>query len=143
MSILGNNYEEVIYSFTKQQWKPLIDLIPIIEKTEKFGEVGGGDQDDEGVFTLPYFIPSQVVVRFEEIVYCIPIIINFDWGTWDEGRKILNKNDFNFDTIDIPTKCKLITAIVRNNRFCDGALVSAFESGIILKILKSIAKQIS
>ena len=32
-------------------------------------------------------------------------------------------NDFNFNTIEIPTICKIITAIVRNNRFCDGALV--------------------
>lgn len=141
MDTLGDDYVEVINSFTKQQWKPLIDLIPIIEKTESFGEVSGGDQDDEGVFTLPYFIPSQVVVQFEEIVYSIPIIINFEWGAWDEGRKMLNNNDFNFDTIDIPTKCKLITAIVRNNRFCDGALVGAFESGVILKVLKSIKVQ--
>jgi hypothetical protein len=143
MDILGNDYDDVINSYKKEQWKPLLDLISIIEKTEKFGEIGGGEQDEEGVFTLPYFIPSHVVVRFEKIVYSIPIIINFDWGAWDEGRKMLSNKDFDFDTIDIPTKCKLITAIVRNNRFCDGVLVGAFESGIILKVLKSLEKQIS
>ena len=55
----------------------------------------------------------------------------------------MNDKNFNFDSIDIPTMCKIITAIVRNNRFCDGALVSAFESGLILKILKSIKHQIN
>jgi len=73
----------------------------------------------------------------------LPIIISFDWGAWEEGRKIASNDDFDFDTLDIPEKCKLITAIVRNNRFCDGVLVSAFESGLILRILKSIEKQIA
>ncbi len=53
-----------------------------------------------------------------------------------------NDKNFDFDSVDIPTKCKLITAIVRNDRFCEGALVSAFESGLILKILKSIKRQL-
>jgi hypothetical protein len=53
---------------------------------------------------------------------------------WDEGRKMLNDTHFNYDTIDIPTKCKLITMIICSNRFSDGALVSAFETGLILKL---------
>jgi hypothetical protein len=51
--------------------------------------------------------------------------------------------NFDFDTVDLLTKCKLITAIVRNDRFCEGALVSAFNSGLILRILKSIKKDVS
>lgn len=50
---------------------------------------------------------------------------------------------FDFDSADLIKKCKLITAIVRNDRFCEGALVSAFESGLILKILKSIEKTVN
>ena len=73
----------------------------------------------------------------------MPIIISFDWGAWEEGRELTSNDEFDFDTLDIPEKCKLITAIVRNDRFCDGALVSAFESGLISRILKSIEKQIA
>ena len=51
--------------------------------------------------------------------------------------------NFDFDSTDLITKCKLITAIVRNDRFCEGALVAAFESGLILKILKSMEKEVS
>jgi hypothetical protein len=40
------------------------------------------------------------------------------------------------------TKCKLITAIVRNDRFCDGALIQAFECGLMLRIIKTIKKQV-
>ena len=73
----------------------------------------------------------------------MPIIISFDWGAWEKGREIASNDDFDFDTLDLPTKCKLITAIARNDRFCEGALVSSFESGLILRILKSIEKKIA
>jgi len=91
---------------------------------------------------FPYCIPAPIVSQFVEIVYSLPIIISFDWGAWEKGRKIASDENFDFDTLDVPTKCKLITVIVRNDRFCECALVSAFESGMILKILKSIEKQV-
>ncbi|MDA3912175.1 MAG: DUF6508 domain-containing protein [Bacteroidales bacterium] len=77
---------------------------------------------------------SSIVSRFHKIVYDLPIVITFNWNMWDEGRKMLNDTHFNYDTIDIPTKCKLITMIICSNRFSDGALVSAFETGLILKL---------
>jgi hypothetical protein len=72
----------------------------------------------------------------------MPIVIKFNWPEWEEGRRIANDANFDYDTIDIPTKCKLITAIVRNDRFNDGALIMAFESGWILKVLRSIERQL-
>ena len=132
-----NNYKEQIHAFTQQDWKPLIELIPKVESTSKFGE-----WEEENIL-FPDCIEAPIVSQFLHIVYRLPIIISFDWGAWEEGRKIASNDDFDLDTLDLPAKCKLITAIVRNNRFCDGVLVSAFESGLILRILKSIEKQIA
>ena len=33
-----NNYKEQILAFTQQDWQPLIELIPKVESTSKFGE---------------------------------------------------------------------------------------------------------
>jgi len=138
-----NNYREKLYAFTHQDWRPLIELIPKIESISKFGEMAGGEKDEKGIIQFPYMIQAPIISEFLEIVYSLPIIISFDWGAWNEGRKIANDENFDFDTLDLSIKCKLITAIVRNDRFCEGALVSAFESGLILRILKSIEKQIA
>ncbi len=131
-----------INAYTLKDWQPLFALIPRIESTSTFGECVGGDKNEKGYFQLPYIVPGQVVSQFCEIVYGIPIVIGFDWGSWSEGREILSDTNVDFDTCDLVTKCKLITAIVRNDRFCEGALVSAFKSGLILKILKSIEKEV-
>lgn len=137
------NRRDKINAFTHQDWQPLLALIPKIENTSNFGEWSGGNKGEEGVIQVPYCVPAPIVSQFLEIVYAIPIIISFDWGAWDEGRTIASDENFDFDATDLLTKCKLITAIVRNDRFCEGALVSAFESGLMLKILKSIEKEVS
>ncbi len=143
MMLTEENYREKIDSYSKTEWAPLIELIPKIEKTKKFGKMYGGEIDENDVMTMPYWEKSDIVSQFCTIVYNIPIIIEFEWSSWDEGRKIASNENFDLDTIDIPTKCKLITAIVRNDRFCDGALIAAFKSGLILKILKSIERQLT
>lgn len=137
-----NNYVKNINSFSLNRWKPLLDLIPAIEKSKNFGEMPGGTKNEEGTITFPHWIPEPVVIQCIEIVYEMPIIINFAWSTWDEGRNLLRGKNFDFDTVDIPTKCKIITAIVRQDRFVEGTLVSAFESGLILRLLISIRKQL-
>lgn len=139
MILKNHNYIETINGFSDLDWRPLLDLIPEIEKKE----IEGAENDEKGVITMSYLVEPSLVSRFQKIVYDLPIMISFDWGSWDEGRKMVNDKDFDFDSIDIPKKCKIITAIVRNNRFCEGVLVSAFESGLILKILKSIKCQLN
>jgi hypothetical protein len=132
-----------INSFTKDDWLPLFNLIPEIIKSKEFGRIDEErDFRKTGIFHLEPYIKGEIVRKFLEIVYEIPIIIDFDWSSWDEGRRIVSNETFDFDSIDIPTKCKIITAIVRNDRFCDGVLIDAFESGLMLKILYSIKRQV-
>lgn len=139
-----NEKEQIdkINALTLEQWEPLLMLIPKIEKASKFGEWAGGKRDESGVVELPYLVPDSIVDQFLRLVYDIPVTIGFDWVSWDEGRKIARDESFDLDSTDLITKCKLITAIVRSNRFCEGALADAFGSGLILKILKSIEKEI-
>ncbi len=143
MRILNEaNYIEAIKSYTYEDWKPLLNLIPKIEQAKSFGESVGGGMDKDGVYHIPNWSSAEIVYEFQKIVYEIPIVIDFNWGGWDEGRKMAGDENFDFDTVDIPTKCRLITAFVRNDRFCEGALSGAFERGTILRIFKSIKRQL-
>jgi hypothetical protein len=142
MVLAEESYIETINGYTKQQWKPLLELIPFIENAPNFGEFEESQSIADGIHTFTYRSVSDLVSKFLEIVYAIPVIIDFDWGSWVEGIRIAKDIGFNYDTIDIPTKCKLITTFVRNDRFFEGALVEVFESGLMLKILKSIENQI-
>lgn len=143
MMLTEENYKESITALSTKDWKVLFDLIPEIEKTLEFGKMHIAEANADGTKQFPHWQEAPVVSKFRNAVYEIPIIINFDWSSWDEGAQMASDKDFNFDNIDIPTKCKLITAIIRNDRFCEGALLSAFESGLILRIVKSLLKSFS
>ena len=61
-------------------------------------------------------------------------------GEWPEGKAMLQNKSQDFDNLDLATLCKLITTIIRADRFNDGYLISRFENGTILKIIKAIKR---
>ena len=143
MPLSENNYIETISGYSKSQWQPLLDLIPEIKAKLKFSIVPKIEQDKDGVIIVPPFSAAEVVGKFQYTFEELGLMISFDWGSWIEGREILEGKSFDFDAIDIPTKCKLISMIIRNDRFCNGYLVSTFESGLMLQVLESIERQLS
>jgi hypothetical protein len=136
------NFREVINSYDRAKWEPMLALIPEIERTREFGRIAGGEQVGENVSMEMYYVPDQVVRKFTEIAYEMPVIFDFDWMSWGEGSRIAMDENFDFDMIDIPEKCKLITAFVRNDRFCEGYLIGRFRAGQVLRILRSIERQV-
>ena len=68
------------------------------------------------------------------------LVIPFNWSKWDKGREIVNNGIYkNLDTI---TLLKILTAFIRNNRFCDGALAERFKDRSIETILNEIKNNI-
>lgn len=128
--------KENIDKISKEDWKELIDLIPEILRTNIFGEVIDSSTEDE--FFFPFINPTEIVSKFHKIVYDKEIVLVFDWMKWEEGKDILENGVGDYNSFDFLTLVKLITTIVRNNRFCEGYLVSKFEDGTVLKILNRI-----
>ena len=58
-----NNYKEKIHAFTQQYWQPLIELIPEIESTSKFGE---WEEEDILFFTL-----HRITNRLSIFAHCL------------------------------------------------------------------------
>jgi hypothetical protein len=135
--------KKVINSLTREDWDPLLRLIPEIDCTDNFGELGGMDMNADGSVNLPYYIPADIVIQFQNIAYDLGIVIHFDWPGWEQGQIMFRDNTFDFNSVDVFTKCKLLSAIIRADRFSDGTLIYAFQSGLILKVLKSIAREVN
>ena len=144
MIIKEKNCIEIISALTMEDWQPLLDLIPQIEGVEQFGDSTEAMKlFDQGIMVMNPYVEHEVVLKFRNIIDSMPITIDFSWPTWEEGRDMAGDENFDFNTVDIITKCKVLTAFMRNDRFCAGALIGAFESGIILKILKSFRLQLN
>lgn len=125
--------EEQMKDFDYSNLTPLFDIIPEIEKTKDFLFYQEGNY---------YPSWSPILDKFHHLVYDLKIVINFDWVNWKEATVILKDLDFDYDSLDKLTLIKLITTIVRAERFNEGFLPKCFSNGTVLKILKSLQRKI-
>ena len=100
--------------------------------------MAGGEKIEENVSTFPYWKWSDITTEFNKTVHDMKLIVSFDWPDWEEGSKLLRDHKQTFQDLDEITLCKLMTVIVRADRFSDGTLVGALEDGTISKILSAL-----
>ena len=94
---------------------------------------------------LPCFKGSEIAAQFVEQVYELGWVLDdFDWMSWDEGNRFI-EDPKALDRADIADIERLLTAHVRNDRFCEGHLGAMFDSGhltAILRQLRSIGQEV-
>ena len=127
-------------SLSKDDWAKLFNLIPKIEEADNFGTLTGGNEIFPGTFEMPSWEGTDIIREFVNIVNELKLEIDFDWMAWAEGKTMLDNKNQDFDCLDLLSLCKLLTRIIRAERFNDGYLVDNFENGNILKILKAIKR---
>lgn len=122
---------------------PLADLVPTLEAPDAdFGHWEGGSRDTDGVLQMPWFAFGPTGDAFIAAVGRGGwIIAGFDWMTWlqtDEGQALRDRPGV-VETATPDQLARLLTAIVRSDRFVEGSIVGAFESGLLTRIAKRAA----
>lgn len=116
------------FNLNKLKLNKIFKLIPKIIETDEFLIYNQSN----------YPVWAPVVDEFHQLVYDLNIIILFDWTNWKEGSLILKDVNFDYSSLDSLTLVKLITTIVRAERFNEGFLPKCFSNGTILKILNAL-----
>ena len=106
------------------------------------GEVQGGDESEPGVFRMPFVSYDRAVDSFVEAAYQHSWILrDFDWPAWAQSAEAQSLRD-DEAAIGVATAeqlARLLTVCIRQDRFVDGALLAAFQSGLILRIVERAA----
>lgn len=132
-----SEWDDAVAKLSNEDWKQIEDINSQIQAhTGAWGEIKGGEKDAEGRIQMPYADHNPLIYSLLDVLDDKNLMIPFDWSEWDEGREwFANKDDAKYDTLDQETALKLITAVVRNGRFVEGALLRSFEDGDIPKII--------
>jgi hypothetical protein len=110
----------------------------LLDRIEELSETVAVPTTFQAVGAETMTISTSVGISdFVRLAYADGWVIGFDWGAWDEGREIAGSPE-RIAECDLDTIHKLITALVRNDRFCEGALASAWQHGSIKAILLRI-----
>lgn len=124
--------KEHLYAVPNKYWAKLFSLIPLIEQVDS----------PKGWFTPDGFSLKQeaqsVMSLFYSLVYDMGLIINFDWMEWQEGRMLLESESIDYSALTSIQLCKLLTYIVRSDRFSEGFLIFCFKEGEITRTIKAL-----
>jgi hypothetical protein len=93
-------------------------------------------------FTLGFYISSAPASALVKSCYDNGWVRrDFDWLAWKRTDEAVGFFESPAAVADATADqlSKLLTVIIRRERFCDGALANAFESGLIIAILRRAA----
>lgn len=88
----------------------------------------------------PYPVWSQKTTEFVEACYELGWIERFEWGSWaytEEGLKLRDDPEA-LEIATVQQIGRILTVLIRQDRFADGALLSSFESGYMQRVLRRI-----
>lgn len=103
-----------------------------------FGEWVAPVVGDDGVIQLGWYSFSAEANAFIHDAYGGGCIIPFDWSTWiatPHGRA-LAADPHAIDGAPPGDLLRLLTTLVRSDRFSEGSLAQAFESGVLTAIIR-------
>ena len=106
------------------------------------GRSNGFEETEPGHFTMPYWSYSSEVDAFQELVYEDGWVRgDFAWPTWtdSEEARALRDDPATLAAATPDQLAKLLTVVIRQDRFVEGTLASAFESGLLLAIVERAA----
>jgi hypothetical protein len=118
----------------------LAAFLPVFEDPGfSFGSWIGGKPMPHLQLHMPSFVPSDPAEAFVRMAHDMGwVLSDFDWKSWKvggEAGELLN----NSETLARATPeqlAKLLTVLVRQDRFVEGSLAQAFDSGFLVAIVR-------
>ena len=111
---------------------------PALEGRMDFGLWAGGERLADGSIQMPWFAFSDEAQAFIQSLYEAEWVQPFDWMAWlstPEGRRLMSDRS-EVEAASTEQLTRLVTALVRQDRFAEGALAAAYESGMLAAIAR-------
>ncbi len=121
--------QRVVWS--RQQASALLEYLPGCQQQ---GFVAGRWQTREG--DAPWFTYDTEVVSFVQAVYDHDLLLSFDWPKWSAQAEEYMRRPDRVRSADLIQLRKLLTALVRGERFVEGLMALAFDRGLIVAPLE-------
>jgi len=134
MSALVKNAD---IAFSKDQIRALAAFWPVFANPQFVYEVRDEVKEKKGMITMPSSSLSPEAKAFNKMIYQEGWILDgFEWPEWaqtDEFKDLFSKPD-SLAKASAHQLAKLLTALARKERFCEGTMASACSDGLLARI---------
>jgi RimJ/RimL family protein N-acetyltransferase len=118
------------------RWAPELEAL-----RDRAGTWQGGERDEHGTIQVPYVVLSDRILAFVRDMAGLGWVHPFDWPAWaasPDGRRLIEAPD-RIASATADDLGRLLTTIVRGDRFSEGQLLHAAEAGLLLAIARRAA----
>ena len=123
--------------FSKDQIRALADFWPVFANPQFVYEVRDEVKEKKGVITMPSSSLSPEAKAFNTMIYQVGWVLDgFGWPEWtqtDEFKDLFSKPEA-LAKASAHQLAKLLTALARKERFCEGTMASACSDGLLARI---------
>lgn len=104
---------------------------PLRAADAPIGEWAGGADAETGVIQMPWFDYSETVFAWERALYEHQIICEYGEPGWMERFGAFCGDPSLLASVDLTVIRKVLTTIVRGERFCEGHVQAMFKAGLV------------
>ena len=115
--------------------RALLRFLPIFEA----GGFRAGEMKAEPGL-LPFSVLAPRANEFIGELHDRGFVYPFDWPAWSERAREYFERPQLLEDASLDTIRRLFVVIVRRERFCEGTILDAFESGFVVAALQRLAK---
>ena len=119
-----------------EAWRELASALAAVEGEARHATWHGGEQVvaivdgvERAATQLPYPAYTEAVERFRRALTGVRAFVVFDWMHWDGLDRYRRAADL--DGAPAADAVRLVTAVVRSERFGDGSIEAALDSGLL------------
>jgi hypothetical protein len=126
-----------------ERFRGIVGFLSALERPDFYaGEFVPAREIAPGVFHVPFARLSDTAQAFVQSVYDSGLVLtDFDWPAWarTSRAKIIMGNEEMLAHATPRTLARLLTVCIRQDRLVQGSLLSDFQSGLILRIVRRAA----
>jgi hypothetical protein len=121
----------------RSAWLRLLDAIDVVGLIDEYGSWRGGTtiEGDDGVLEMPWVDYADEVDRLVQSLYEVNAVVDLDPFELDIARQMVTS-----DPTNVSDTVRMITTIVRVNRFSEGQLLRSLEDGTLQTLVRRLAR---
>lgn len=137
---------QLLVAAPEQRWTELWDAYATLRGEDEHGHWAGGetvrtieiDGVEQPVRHLPYVVTSEAVDRMIQCIYALGANLPFDWSAWDGLRRYPGGRGL--ESAPVAESVRMVTALVRADRFSEGTILAAFEDGTVDAVMSRLRR---
>jgi hypothetical protein len=80
------------------------------------------------------------VLEFVQAVCTAGLVVDFDWPSWASVGREIEADPEKLAAADLETVTKLLTIVVRSERFSEGSIAAAIKDGRLVRLLSRLGE---